>query len=309
MIRTYCAFILLGVFWGSNFIYMKWAGAFISPVQISLLRVLFGFAPLAALAWHQRAIRVGQIRYLHHFAVMAALAAAFPYFAMAQGTTLLPSGIAGVLGGSSTLFTSLASGLFLRGEKMNRPTQYGVALGMAGIVLIARPWAGMGNSGAISLPGIAWMMSGSALFGFSYIYARRFLSPTGLAPLAIVTWQMGVALLMLAALTDVHGIGRIFEDSRATTGIVIGLGLFGTGSAFILYYYLLQKLGAVAAAGAVYITPVVALLIGWSSGEAIGLTEILAAVLILGSIAMLEAGRQTRARQQSRFIQGAAPAE
>jgi drug/metabolite transporter (DMT)-like permease len=94
LIRTYCAFVLLGVCWGSNFIYMKWAGAFISPGQISLLRVLFGFAPLAALAWHQRAIRVGRIRYLHHFAVMAALAAAFPYFAMAQGTTLLPSGIA-----------------------------------------------------------------------------------------------------------------------------------------------------------------------------------------------------------------------
>ncbi|MBN3785826.1 DMT family transporter [Burkholderia sp. Ac-20353] len=307
--RTYCAFVLLGVFWGSNFIYMKWAAAFISPAQISLLRVLFGFAPLAVLAWHKGAIRVGQIRYLHHFAVMAALATAFPYFAMAQGTTLLPSGIAGVLGGSSTIFTSLASGLFLRNEKMNRLTQYGVALGMAGITLIARPWAGMSHGDSISLVGVAWMMSGSALFGFSYIYARRFLSPTHLAPLAIVIWQMGLALLMLVALTNVHGIERIFEDGRATAGIVIGLGLLGTGSSFILYYYLLQKLGAVAAAGAVYITPVVALLIGWSTGEEAGPVEVMAAVLILGSIAMLEAGRQYRTRQQSRFIEGAAPVE
>jgi drug/metabolite transporter (DMT)-like permease len=96
--RTYAAFILLGVFWGSNFIYMKWASALISSEQISLLRVFFGFVPLAALAWRKRVFRFAQIRYIHHFAMMAAFATAFSYFAMAQGTALLPSGIAGVLG-------------------------------------------------------------------------------------------------------------------------------------------------------------------------------------------------------------------
>ncbi len=34
---TYIAFVFLGLLWGSNFIYMKWATALISPAQIVLL--------------------------------------------------------------------------------------------------------------------------------------------------------------------------------------------------------------------------------------------------------------------------------
>ncbi|WP_028203851.1 DMT family transporter [Paraburkholderia nodosa] len=309
MIRTYTAFLLLGLFWGSNFIYMKSAAPFISPGQISFLRVLFGFIPLAALAWRQGVLRLGQIRYLHHFSMMAALATAFSYFAMAKGTALLPSGIAGVLGGSPAIFTSIASTVFLRNEKMNRLMVGGVALGMAGITLIARPWSALNGDHPVSLAGVAWMIAGAIVFGLSYIYVRRFLTPIKLAPLAIVTWQMGLALLILFALTDLHGTGQILQDGRATAGVVIGLGLLGTGSSFLLYYFLLQELGAVAASGAVYITPVIALSIGWAAGEHVGQLEIAAMLLILGSIAMLEIGRQRTVQREVTPVQSAVSLE
>ncbi|MBB5415011.1 drug/metabolite transporter (DMT)-like permease [Paraburkholderia atlantica] len=299
MIRTYTAFFLLGLFWGSNYIYMKWAAPLISPAQISLLRVFFGFVPLAILARRRDVLRLDQVRYLHHFLVMAALATAFCYFSMAKGTALLPSGIAGVLGGSPAIFTSIASTLFLRNEKMNRSMVCGVALGMAGITLIARPWSALSSDDAISLAGVAWMIAGAIVFGLSYIYVRRFLSPINLAPLVIVTWQMGLALLILFVLTDLHGTGQILQDWRATAGVVIGLGFLGTGASFLLYYFLLQDLGAVVASGAVYITPVIALLIGWAAGEQIGQLEIAAMFLILGSLAILEIGRQRTVQSQA----------
>lgn len=305
LIRTYTAFVLLGVFWGSNFIYMKWAAALISPGQISLLRVLFGFVPLAVLAWRRRAIGLDQLRHLHHFVVMAALTTAFSYYAMAKGTALLPSGIAGVLGGSPPLFTSMASALFLRHERMNRLMTWSVAVGLGGIALIARPWASIGADAALDLTGVAWMLAGSIVFGLSYIYVRRFLSPANLAPLAVVTWQLGLALVMLALTTDFTGIGRILSDWRAFAGLVIGLGLLGTAGAFLLYYFILQELGAVAAAGAVYITPVVALLIGGAAGEHVGPVEIVAVVLIVGSIALLEMGRQRAASREAAPLRGA----
>ncbi|MDN7682822.1 DMT family transporter [Burkholderia cenocepacia] len=304
LIRTYIAFVLLGVFWGSNFIYMKWAAALISPGQISLLRILFGFVPLAVLAWRRRAIRFDQLRHLHHFLVMAALATAFSYFAMAKGTALLPSSIAGVLGGSPPLFTSMASVLFLRHERMNRLTACSVAVGLAGIALIARPWTSIGADAAIDLTGVAWMLAGSVVFGLSYIYVRRFISPINLAPLAVVTWQLGLAFLMLLS-TDLSGIGRILLDWRAFAGLVIGLGLLGTAGAFLLYYFILQELGAVAAAGAVYITPVVALLIGWVAGEHVGRLEVFAVVLVVGSIALLEMGRQRAVSREAPQIHSA----
>nr|WP_082664617.1 DMT family transporter [Burkholderia ambifaria] len=291
---TRIAFVLLGLIWGSNFIYMKWAAAWLSPMQIAFLRVLFGFLPLAFAAWRQRAIQQSQARHLPHFFVMAAVATALYYVAIVKGTALLPSGIAGVLGGSIAIFTAIFSLLFLRTEKVNGLMTAGVVVGFAGIVLIARPWEGAGNP--VDPAGVTWMLAGAIILGLSYVYVKRFLSPFGLQPLALVTWQMGLALLILAALTDFTGIARILHDWRAASGVVVGLGLLGTGVAYLLYYFLLQELGPVAASGSTYITPTVALLIGWAAGERVGMLEVSAIALVLVGIAMLQIGRQRSAR-------------
>jgi drug/metabolite transporter (DMT)-like permease len=46
---AFVAFALLGVIWGSNFIFVKWAAKEVSPSQIVLLRVAFGFPGVAVL--------------------------------------------------------------------------------------------------------------------------------------------------------------------------------------------------------------------------------------------------------------------
>ncbi len=291
---TYLVFALLGLFWGSNFIYMKWAAELITPAQTTLLRVFFGFLPLAFAAWRQGAIHRGQLRHLPHFLVMAVLATAFYYFAIAEGTARLPSGVAGVLGGSISLFTTIATLLFLRTEKPNALMLAGVLTGFAGIVLIARPWESADRT--IDMTGVSWMLAATTILGLSYVYVRRFLSPHGLPPLALATWQTGLALLVLLAVTDRTGMGDILRDWHASAGVAIGLGVLGTGMAFLIYYHLLQELGAVAASGATYITPNVALLIGWAAGEKVGMLEIAAIALVLASIALLQIGRQRAAR-------------
>jgi drug/metabolite transporter (DMT)-like permease len=62
--------------------------------------------------------------------------------------------------------------------------------------------------------------------------------------------------------TSLRGIEAVFNNTRAWIGIILGLGLCGTGLAYVIYYYIVDNLGAVAAAGVTYIPPVVALLIG-----------------------------------------------
>ncbi|WP_105385220.1 DMT family transporter [Neorhizobium alkalisoli] len=295
---TYLVFALLGLFWGSNFIYMKWAAEFITPAQITLLRVFFGFLPLAFVAWRKGVIHLDQVRHMPHLFVMAVLATAFYYFAIAEGTALLPSGIAGVLGGSISLFTTIATLLFLRTEKPNALMLIGVLVGFVGIVLIARPWEGSDRT--IDTTGVFWMLAATTILGVSYVYVRRFLSPHNLSPLALATWQTGLALLVLLLVVDRTGTGDILQNWHAAAGVAIGLGVLGTGMAFLIYYYLLQELGAVAASGATYITPNVALLIGWATGEHVGMPEIVAIILVLTSIAMLQIGRQKAVNQIER---------
>jgi len=62
-------------------------------------------------------------------------------------------------------------------------------------------------------------------------------------------------------------VGHLMADTRAALGLALGLGLTGTGVAYILYYFIVGRLGAVSASSATYIPPVVALVLGVSIGR------------------------------------------
>lgn len=290
MPRAYAALIALGLIWGSNFIYMKWATALISPSQVVFLRVLFGFLPLAVMALRAGAITRDQLRHLPHFAAMSVMATSFYYYGFVAGTALLPSSIAGLLSGSIPIFTLVCTALFLREDRPSRQMAIGVALGFTGIAISARPWDG---AAGVPIAGVLWLLAGTLSLGVSFVYARRFLMPLKLPALTLATWQTGLAVLTLLALTDFDGIGAIATDMHALSGVIIGLGVLGTGGAFLIYYYIISSLGPVRASGATYIAPVVAVIIGAVVGETITWVEILALTLILGGVVLIQTGRQS----------------
>lgn len=136
------------------------------------------------------------------------------------------------------------------------------------------------------------MLAGTLSVGASFVYARRFLSPLKLPPLALATWQTGLAVLTLALLTDFGGITAIATNTNAMWGAIIGLGALGTGGAFLIYYFIIDRLGPVRAAGSTYIAPVVAVIIGAAIGEAVTGIEVLALALILGGVVLIQTGKQ-----------------
>jgi len=286
------AFLFLGVVWGSNFIFMKWAAQLISPAQIVLLRCVFGFLPVLLYALSQRALSWGHFRYIHHFIVMSLLATAIYYFAFAKGTALLPSSIAGLLSGAIPLFTFVCTWLFLREERVTVIKAAGIVLGFFGVLLIARPWSG---SGVIDITGVVCMIAGSLSVGLSFVYARKFISPLKLPAAALTTYQIGLAIVILSTVTSFEGIGAVFTDTRAWVGLVFGLGLCGTGLAYLAYYHIVANLGAVAASSVTYIPPVVALVIGvFLAGEKISALGYLAMIFILAGVALLQIGSRPR---------------
>ena len=276
---VWIAFVALGVIWGTNFISMKWASRTLTAEQITLARVLCGFVPVLAYALIQRSLSWRHIRHAHHFFVMSLLATSVYFFAFAAGTSLLPSGIAGALSGAIPLFSFLAATVLLRADRP-RPLQLvGVLVGFGGVLLIASPW---NTSGAVDPLGVVYMLLGSASVGVSYVYAARFVVKLQIAPAALTTYQMGLALLLLAIVTDFSGIGAIRTDPVALVALVVGLGLLGTGLAYILYYVIVERLGAVTASSASYVPPVVALAIGvFLVGEPLQITDAIAVGLIM----------------------------
>lgn len=279
------AFWLLGIVWGSNFIYMKMAAEYLSPLQIVFLRVAFGFAPVFIYAYFLGVLKRSHFKHLPHFVVMSLLATSVYYFSFAKGASLLPSGIAGALSGTIPLFALLFSVLFLAEEKASLMRVLGLFSGLLGVTLIAKPFAG--EIAATNLEGVLYMTLGSISVGASFIYAKRYILPLNIPTAALTTYQLALSLMMLSLVTPYQGISRITDDLHASLGLIIGLGLLGTGLAYLIYYFIIAKSGAVVASSVTYIPPVVALVIGALVGEAIGLYELAATGLILAAILLI----------------------
>lgn len=295
---SYIAFAALGVIWGSNFIFMKWAVALISPAQVVFLRVLFGFIPILALALWRRDLHARHLRHWPHFVVMSILATALYYYAFARGAALLPSSVAGMLSGAIPLFTFVMTALFLRQEPVSARKIAGVASGFLGVLLIARPWST--GDGQVDLWGVGYMIVGSLSIGSSFVYARRFMANKDISPLALATYQVGLALCIVGAVTPFSGLSNIGDDTVALAGMVVGLGLTGTGLAYVLYYYIVQRMGAVQASTVTYLPPVVALLIGWLlAGEPLRAMDLVAIAAILGGVAAIQISGTARQAPRS----------
>lgn len=254
------SFCALGIIWGSNFIYMKMAVDLITPLQVVFGRVLFGFVPVLIYALFRNVLRWEHLRYLGHFFVMGMLATAVYYYCFVKGTSLLLSGVAGAVSGAIPLFSFLLAVLFIKEEKASYIQFLGILVGFVGVAVISRP--SETDITGTNMQGVLYMVIGSLCVGASFVYAKKFITPLKIPAVALTTYQLGIGLLMLSLFTDFAGINSIFIDTHALLGLIVGLGLLGTGLAYIIYYYIVDKLGAITASSVTYIPPVVALLIG-----------------------------------------------
>ncbi len=281
------AFCALGVIWGSNFIYMKLAANLITPMQIVFYRVLFGFVPVVIYAKLRGDLQWQHLKHIGHYFVMGMLATAIYYYGFAKGTSLLLSGVAGAISGSIPLFSFVLAVLFIPREKASRLKIAGILVGFVGVLIIGRPTGeGLANT---NMEGVFYMVAGSLSVGASFVYAKKFIIPLKIPAPALTTYQLGLGLFVLALFTDYNGINNIFSNMHASIGLVVGLGLLGTGLAYIIYYYIVEKLGAVSASSVTYIPPIVALLIGaLLVGEPIKLADYGATVLIFIGVLLLK---------------------
>ncbi|WP_412557743.1 DMT family transporter [Thalassospira sp. MIT1370] len=288
--NAYIVFGFLALVWGLTYLFNKTASHYVSPMHIVMVRVTMGFVPLFLIALLRRKLAWRHLRHTHHFVVMSLLAASVYYYAFAKGIAILPSSIAGILAGAIPFFTFIAALLFLKGEPINLRSVGGLLLGFAGIAAIAPPWEG--SAGAIDPAGVGYIAFGSACVGLSFVYARKFISPLCISPIALCTYQLGLSSATLLVVGDLDGIDAIFVSPLATAGLFIGLGLFGTGIAYMCYYYVVEKLGAIKAASSTYIPPVIGLATGTLIlGETVTATDLVATSVILVGVIIMQSGR------------------
>ncbi|WP_228198004.1 DMT family transporter [Poseidonibacter antarcticus] len=280
------AFWSLGIIWGSNFIYMKMAAEFIEPMQVVFYRVLFGFIPVFFYALYIKALKFEDLKYIIHFVVMSLLAAVIYFFGYVKGSSLLLSGIAGALSGAIPLFSFLMASIFLKEEKVTKLALLGVLLGFLGVLIISGVFSS--NLENTNIEGVLYLLIASLSVGSSFVYAKKFIMPLKINVVALTTYQLGSALIILFLIVDFKGINNIWQDTHSFIGLVVGLGILGTGLAYILYYYMIEKLGVLKASSITYIPPVVALIIGFFIvGEDIKMIDFIATIFIFFGVFLI----------------------
>lgn len=259
----YILFLFLGIIWGTNFLFMKMSVQVITPMQVAFLRVVFGAIPILLFGLVKKnSIRLSHIKFSHHFLFMGLLNTVIPYVGFIKGTQLLKSGVAGGISGIIPLMSASIAIIFLPEEKMNSRRVWGLILGFIGVALISNLSKVFDQSSNDELLGTVYMLLGSLGYAAAVIYAKKFVTPLKLNTLSLACYQTLAASFILAFVTPYDGIGSIFQSPIPLLALILGLGLLGTGSAFIIYYRLIEKLGAVTASSVFYIPPVVALLVG-----------------------------------------------
>jgi drug/metabolite transporter (DMT)-like permease len=285
------AYLAVCILWGSTFLALRIGVETIPPWTLVGARCALAGAMLAGFAlW--RGARLPGPRALASAIVSGVLMFSASQAMIAWGELRVPSGQAAVLSCTVSLLTPAISWMMGASRRPNALTALGLAIGFAGVVVLARLDGQKADQMAclvILAAQFAWAI-GAAI-------ARK-IPPAGSA-------MLGSGLQLLAgapaalAFAGLRGEWSGFALSQISTrsacaalylvvmGSVVAFGCFG----WLVQIWKPERLSTYA-----YINPVVALLLGAAIlGETVGRREILATTLILGAVAIVMLSNRVRA--------------
>lgn len=253
--------LLLSGLWGGSFFFVKVMVAELPPFTVVLGRV--GLAAIALNLWLvlRRDFMPTSLRLWGAFIAMGLLNNVVPFSLIVFGEARVSSGLAAILNATTPMFTVLVAHLLTANEKLTAAKAAGVAVGLAGVVVLIGPGV-LTGLGRADLIGESACLAAALSYGFAAIYGRRF---KGMNPIKLATGQITASTLVLiplAALVDRPW--TLPAPTEAVWGAMIGIAMLCTVFAYILYFRILAAAGATNLVLVTFLLPVSALLLGWS---------------------------------------------
>jgi drug/metabolite transporter (DMT)-like permease len=211
-------------------------------------------------------------------------------FAFAQ--QYVTSVLAGIINATTPLMTMVFMLLLFREQKLKSEQIIGLFIGAFGVMVVLGIWKGIGDN---QLLGVLALLLAVSCYGFSFPFTIRNIVPLGLKPEAAATVQLCMAAITLLPLYLFDGIS---DDDFQPTPILamLALGVLGSGFAYIWNFSIIAAAGGSIASTVTYITPVVAVFVGWLFlGEPITWHEIVGAVLVIIGAAITQGRLKRRA--------------
>jgi len=257
------SYLALAAIWGCSFWWMKVGLSVLTPIQVAAARVVLGFAVLlTASKVTSTPLPRGRATW-GHLAVVGAGMTAIPFTLISFGETKLSSVLAGLINSLVPVATLLMVVFAFREERPDAERTAGVALGFGGVLVVLEAWRGVPGG---ELVGVVSCLGAVACYGFCFPYVRRFLQPTGLRPMQLATGQLatgaavGLLLLIISQLA-----GAPFPTAWPSWGVLgalAGLGVLGSGLAYVLNFAIIGAAGPTVASTVTYVVPIFATIAG-----------------------------------------------
>jgi drug/metabolite transporter (DMT)-like permease len=252
-------YIALGIVWGCSFIFIKLGLEFLTPFGVAFGRCALGALALLVYLKLKGLTLVRDRKMIGHLWVVSLLLNVIPGIFFAWAETEVTSILAGIINAVTPLMTLIAIMVVSRNEKPTRPQVVGLILGFLGVLTVLGAWQGLGDN---PLWAILILLAAVTCYGFSFPYSRRFILPAQLKPEVMAATQVTLGAITLLPFFLINGVAKS-EFLLGPVLAMVALGVFGSGFAYIWNFTIMRDAGSAIASSVTYVTPLVAVLVGF----------------------------------------------
>lgn len=258
--RDLIELLLLAAIWGGSFLFLRVASPALGPLGVAAIRVTGGALMLLPLVFLHRE---GPALWRHapQLAGAALLSCILPFLGLGQAARHLPAGLLSILNATTPMWGALVGWLWAN-EKLSLMRAVGLALGFLGVALLAsdsQQFAGTQAHWATFLA-----LGSTLMYAFAVHYNKIFLNR--LSPLSSCAGTLTLASFVLVGPALWIGPPSITAHAPSTWnawhGIaanawlaVAALALLCTGLAYLIFYRLIDRIGASRALTVTFLIP------------------------------------------------------
>ncbi len=253
----YFLLTLLALIWASAFFNIKIATYSYGPLTIAFLRIFFGAIPVILLC-HFKKIKIEAFsKDWYWFAAIGVINLVIPFFLIAYGVQKVQSNLAAILMASTPLTAAGLAHFFTKNEKINLIKSIGVLVGFSGIVFLFSDNILIDDNNIFSA---FLILFGSCFYVIGGLLTLKISNKKNENVTAsILIW--GTLVLMPVSLL-VEQPWNLTPRIDSTLSLIY-LGIFSTGIAWLLRFYILKHNGLVFQAQVAYLIPIFGVILGY----------------------------------------------
>ncbi len=284
-IKEWLLFIILGLIWGSSFMWIKIGVGDVGPYTLVAFRLFFGLIGLLIAMAYYREPFPFQPSTWPKYLFMGAFNIVIPFLLISWGEIRIQSGLASILNATMPLFTIVIAHYWLHDEKITWLRILGLVIGFVGVVVLLSQDITLEGLHADFLGQVAVIVAAIS-YATATTFSRRYLR--GEKPVVQSTMMLVFANILI------WPIALLAQHPFRMTSLPLSwisfmwLGLLGMCIAYLIFFHLVNVWGATRSSLVTYLSPFMGLTLGFIFLDEIPDWRVLAGfVLVLSGIVIV----------------------